>query len=129
LSPLLAETVPSTRAELTAAIERSRTVRRLSEDLTAIDNKIVEEGDGLALADLVTSCAADDAVKAASSAATLQAKLADLNNAVDEAATVHGEARKAFQSLDTHETVGDKRCRRSGAGASRAGRCCRSTTS
>ncbi|NTS66497.1 AAA family ATPase [Sphingomonas sp. HHU CXW] len=104
LTSVLAETGCADRTELTGAIERSRAVTALRTDLAAIERRIVEEGDGLSLDELVAACSATNAGEAAASASSLRSRLADLNAAVDAAATAHGEARKAFQSFDTGST-------------------------
>lgn len=92
------------RSELAGAIERSRAVAALRIDLAAVEKRIVEEGDGMSLDELVAACSPADASEAAASASSLRSRLADLNAAVDAAATAHGEARKAFHSFDTGST-------------------------
>ena len=101
LAPLAAATGASDRVELGAAIERSRERRRIADDLASAERRIVEAGDGLGLHDLLAAVAEADPDQIAQRASALDDRLKELNDAVDEAATAHGEARRAFAALDT----------------------------
>jgi uncharacterized protein YhaN len=100
LGPLLAETGAIDRAELGAAIERSRAMRGLTDEVDGIERRIVDEGDGMALVDLLSAVATADPATIAGHISQLNVKLDELNAAVDEAATAHGDARQLFSSLD-----------------------------
>lgn len=104
LAPLLIETGSTERAGLSAAIERSRAKRKVAEELVSTERRIVEEGDGLALDELVAAVAASDPDQIAGRASTLDARLKEQNDDVDLAATAHGDARSAFAALDTGAT-------------------------
>lgn len=104
LSPLLLETKSADRAELTTAIERSRSMRSLEEEITSTERRIVDEGDGLSLDELVAAATAFDPERIAERVSSLNTKLEELNHEADEAATAHGDARSSFAALDTETT-------------------------
>lgn len=101
LAPLLAETGSADRAGLSAAIERSRAKRRIAEESASTERRIVEEGDGLTLDALVAVVSASDPEQIAGQASGLDARLKELNDAVDQAATARGDARSTFAALNT----------------------------
>jgi len=101
LAPLLAETGAADRAALASAIEASRERRRLVEKLRETEHLIIAGGDGLGLEVLVTAASEHIPDLIAGQVATLNSTLAQLNADVDGAATAHGEAKRAFASLDT----------------------------
>jgi len=105
LAPFLAETGTTDRTALGPAIERSRARRTLAEDVSAIERAIIEAGDGLGLDALVAAVDATDPDQVASQLTTLGSRLEELNAAVDEAATAHGDARATFAALDTGGTA------------------------
>ncbi|MBS9476953.1 ATP-binding protein [Ancylobacter radicis] len=104
LAPLLAQTGARDRAELSAAIERSRARRRLLEELAATERRILDEGDGMALDALVAGVTAADPGALAGQISALEARLKELNDEVDQAATAHGDARSAFAALNSGAT-------------------------
>ena len=104
LAPIMADAAATDRAALTATIERSRARRFLSEALAETERGIVADGDGFALDDLVAAVAAVDHDELAGRVSSLHARRAELNAAVDEAATAHGDARRTFEMLDAGAT-------------------------
>ena len=76
----------------------------MRQNISAIERKIVADGDGLTLDELVTAVSAADPDQMAGHVSTLNAKLEELNEAADDAATAHGDARSTFAALDTGET-------------------------
>jgi len=104
LAPLMAETRSSDRAGLAAAIAASRLRREIESEIAAQEGRIVAEGDGLALAELLDATAAIDASEIAGRIDRLNAQLGELNTAADLAATADAEARSAFATLDTGST-------------------------
>lgn len=104
IAPLLLETASDDRAELAAAVERSRAMRSLREEIATTEKAIVEAGDGLALNDLLAAVEASDPDQLAERLSSLGSQLEELNLTVDEAATAHGDARSTFAGLDTEGT-------------------------
>ena len=105
LAPLLVETGAADRTALGTAIERSRARRALVEDVAATELAIIEAGDGLGLDALVAAVDATDPDQVASQLTSLGSRLEELNAAVDEAATAHGDARATFAAIDTDGTA------------------------
>ena len=104
LTPLLAETGSADRVALGAAIERSRAKRGLADEIAATERAILEAGDGLRLDELLAAVGAADPDQVAAQLESLGSRLEELNAAVDEAATAHGDARATFAALDTDGT-------------------------
>ncbi|RJF90317.1 ATP-binding protein [Sphingomonas cavernae] len=104
LGPLLAETKSADRPALGAAIERSRVLRALRDEIAATERRIVADGDGLALAELIAAVSDSNPDQIAERVASLNAKLEELNESTDEAATAHGDARSTFAALATEGT-------------------------
>lgn len=104
LVPMLDDTASADRVSLVSAIERSRARRTLTDGISATERAIVEAGDGLALEDLLSVVAAADPDRIASHLTSSGPRLDELNAAVDEAATAHGDARAMFNALDTAGT-------------------------
>lgn len=104
LAPLLAETGSADRVALGAAIERSRAKRGLADEIAATERAILEAGDGLRLDELLAAVGAADPDQVAAQLESLGSRLEELNAAVDEAATAHGDARATFAALDTDGT-------------------------
>ena len=104
LGPLLLETKSTDRSALGAAIERSRALRGLRDEIGVLDRRIVAEGDGLSLEALIADVADVGPDEIASRVASLTAKLEELNEHADDAATAHGDARSRFAALDTEGT-------------------------
>lgn len=105
LAPLLLEAGAADKVALGGAIEASRVRRTLADDISAAQERIIADGDGLALADLVAEVQAADPGQTAKTVADLEVRLAELNSEVDEAAGAHGNARAAFAALDTDATL------------------------
>src|SRR3546814_19958906 len=84
---------------------RSRAKRRLTVERAAIERRIVEEGDGFTLDELVAAVAASNPDQIASHVSSLDARLGELNDEVAAAATAHGHARSAFTALDAGGTA------------------------
>lgn len=104
LGPLLLETKSTDRSLLSASIERSRKLRALHDEIGALDRRIVAEGDGLSLEALIAAVAGVGPDEVASRVAALTAKLEELKERADDAATAHGDARSRFAALDTEGT-------------------------
>lgn len=104
LAPLLAETKSADRVALGAAIEKSRALRSLREEVAATQRSILAEGDGLGLEELVAAMAETDPDEIAQRVASLKDSLEELNDTVAEAATLHGHARSEFAALSTEGT-------------------------
>jgi uncharacterized protein YhaN len=100
LASLLLETKSANRTELSAAIEKSQSMRIVREDIVDLERQIVDQGDGLSLADLVAAVAASDPELIAEQVSVLNSGIEELNNEADEAATAHGDARRAFAALE-----------------------------
>lgn len=100
LTSLLDETNTSDTEGLRAAIDRSREVRALRAAVSETEAAIVAAGDGIALEDLIASVTAVDPDGLAGRAQTLAGQLAELNEEVAAAASRHGDARRAFTSLE-----------------------------
>ncbi|WP_099865672.1 ATP-binding protein [Pararhizobium haloflavum] len=104
LATLLAKTCSADRVALGAAIERSRAKRGLVDEVAATERTILEAGDGLRLDDLLEAVGEADPDHVAAQLESLGSRLEELNAAVDEAATAHGDARATFAALDTDRT-------------------------
>jgi uncharacterized protein YhaN len=105
LAPFLAETGVADRTALGAIIEKSRARRVLVDDVLATERAIIEAGDGIGLEALVAAVDATDPDQVASQLTTLGSQLDELNAAVDDAATAHGDARATFAALVTGGTA------------------------
>lgn len=105
LAPLLLEAGVADTVALGVAIETSRLRRALADDISATQERIIAEGDGLALADLVAEVERADPEQTAKAVADLEGSLAELNSEVDLASGAHGNARAAFAALDTDATL------------------------
>lgn len=104
LASLMLETGSADRSALAQAVDRSRSIRALRDEVAATEKRIIDEGEGLALLELVSAVAATDSDQIAASALALDARLAELNRDADEAAIAHGDARQAFKVLDVDTT-------------------------
>lgn len=104
LAPLLSETKANDRNELLATIEQSRSMRAVREEIANIEQEIVKAGDGLSLVDLMAAISAADPETIEDEVAMLNAKVPEINDVVDDAATAHGDARQAFQALQVETT-------------------------
>lgn len=104
LVPMLSDTNTTDRAQLLAAIERSRSVRVLREDIARLEREIVAAGDGLSLDELLVVIAASEPDSISYQVEELNAKLKVINTNADEAATAHGDARRAFLALEVETT-------------------------
>src|SRR3546814_9726171 len=79
---------------------RSRAKRRLTVERAAIERRIVEEGDGFTLDELVAAVAASNPDQIASHVSSLDARLGELNDEVAAAATARSEEHTSeLQSL------------------------------
>lgn len=99
LAPVYQETGTTEPSGLSAAIERSRSMRRDRASLADMESQIVREGDGLALDELVATVEESDPDLLLARTGTLARELATLNTAIVQAATSHGDARRAFDNL------------------------------
>jgi uncharacterized protein YhaN len=104
LAPLLLETNATDRMELLTAIEQSRSMHLVREEIAKVEREIVGAGDGLSLADLIAAVSACDPESILDQAAILNTKIAEINNDADGAATAHGDARRAFLALEVETT-------------------------
>ena len=104
LAPIMRDTLAMDRAALSAAIERSRARRSLFEGLAETERRIVADGDGLALDDLVAAASTADTDELSRQVSSLNSKLTQLNAEVDEAAATHGDARRMFANLEVGGT-------------------------
>lgn len=104
LASLMAETGVADRRALAEVLDRSRAKRRLAETLSETERSIVAGGDGLPLAELVATVSAADPDALAGQVASLSADLAALNREADDAASAHGEAKRAFADLEAGTT-------------------------
>lgn len=104
LAPLMAETASADRAALTAAIERSRARRLLAERLAETERRLVDDGDGLALDELVAAASGSDPDELVGRVSALNFRLAEFNTVVDGAATAHGDAKRTFADLESGTT-------------------------
>src|SRR3546814_10981628 len=77
----------------------------LTVERAAIERRIVEEGDGFTLDELVAAVAASNPDQIASHVSSLDARLGELHDEVAAAATAHGHARSAFTALDAGGTA------------------------
>lgn len=100
LAPLLAESHAADMTALASAVEASRSLRKLHEALADSEQQIVKAGDGYPLADLVAAVEAEDPDQITLRTESLDRELAELNAAISEAATAHGDARRAFSVLE-----------------------------
>jgi uncharacterized protein YhaN len=100
LAALMEETGATDLDELTGAIERSRAARALRASVVDTETAIKSAGDGKSLEELLGSLEGIDPDGLASRSQTLSSELADLNAEVDAAAAAHGDARRAFASLE-----------------------------
>jgi uncharacterized protein YhaN len=101
LKPLLEETGSTDLGQLSAAIERSRAARALRVSVADAETAIVTAGDGKGLEELLAALDGVDPDSLAARSQSLAAELAALNNEVAAAATAHGDAMRAFASLET----------------------------
>ena len=104
LAPLLLETSAADRTELLAIIEQSRSMRIVQEEIAKIKQDIVNAGDGLSLADLIAAISASDPETILDQVDILNARIAEINDVADDAATAHGDARQAFMALQVETT-------------------------
>lgn len=104
LVPMLSDTHTTDRAQLLAAIERSRSVRVLRDDIARLEREIVAAGDGLSLDELLVVIAASQPDSISYQVEDLNTKLKVINSNADEAATAHGDARRAFLALEVETT-------------------------
>lgn len=104
LAPLLAETGATDRQALADIIERSRAKRAARAELAETERLIVADGDGFALHELISAIGSANPDEVAERVLSLGAKLSELNATVDQAATAHGEAKRAFESLEDGAT-------------------------
>lgn len=100
LAALMEETGAADIDELTDAIERSRAARALRASVADTETAIKSAGDGKGLQELLDSLEGVDPDGLAARTQTLSSELADLNAEVDAAAAAHGDARRAFASLE-----------------------------
>jgi len=100
LAPFMAEVGAADHGSLADAIERSRLRRNIEGDIAAVEARIVAEGDGASLAELLAVTATVVPEDIAPSIDRLNARLAELNTVADAAATADAEARAAFAALD-----------------------------
>ena len=104
LAPLLLETKAADRTELLAIIEQSRSMRVVQEEIAKIEQDIVSAGDGLSLVDLIAAISASDPETILDQVDILNARIAEINDVADDAATAHGDARQAFMALQVETT-------------------------
>ena len=104
LADVLIETGSSDRQRLAIAVERSNAMRSVREEIASLEVRMVEDGDGLPVDQLVVAALAVEPTQVGKVAAELQSRLQELNERVDEAAAAHGGARRAFEALDTQTT-------------------------
>lgn len=102
LAPLMMETAATDRDVLLAVIEQSRAKRSVTSELKETEQRVVADGDGLALDDLIDAVTASDPNQLSGRVDILNAQLGQLNSQVGDAATAHGDARRAFASLETN---------------------------
>jgi uncharacterized protein YhaN len=100
LAPLMAEGGAADMPALASAVEASRSLRKLREALADAEQQIVAAGDGYSLADLVAAVEAEDPDQITVRTEGLDRELGELNAAISEAATAHGDARRAFSVLE-----------------------------
>lgn len=100
LAALMGETGAANIDDLTVAIERSRAMRALRGSVAETETAIKSAGDGKGLEELLVSLDGIDPDGLTSRSQTLSSELADLNAEVDTAAAEHGDARRAFASLE-----------------------------
>lgn len=100
LKPLLEETGSADLAALSGAIERSRAARGLREAVANAEMAIKSAGDGKGLEELIAALEEVDPDSLAARTETLAAELAELNAEVAAAAAAHGDAKRAFSSLE-----------------------------
>lgn len=100
LAALMEETGAADIDELTGAIERSRAARGLRASVADTETAIKFAGDGKGLEELLASLEGVDPDGLAAKTQTLSSELADLNAEVDAAAAAHGDAQRAFGSLE-----------------------------
>lgn len=100
LAALMEETGAKDINELTGAIERSRAARALRASVADTETAIKSAGDGKGLEELLHSLEDIDPDGLAARTQALSSELADLNAEVDAAAVAHGDARRAFASLE-----------------------------
>ena len=100
LAALMKETGTTDINELTGAIERSRAARALRTSVADTEMAIKSAGDGKGLEELLRSLEDVDPDDLAARTQALSSELSDLNAEVDAAAVAHGDARRAFASLE-----------------------------
>ncbi len=100
LAGLMEETGAADIDELTDVIERSRAARALRASVSDTETAIKSAGDGKGLEELLDSLEGVDPDGLAARTQALSAELADLNAEVDAASAAHGDARRAFSSLE-----------------------------
>lgn len=100
LVPLMVETGTVDMAGLSAAIEASRAMRNHRQAVAAADNDILTNSDGYGLDELIAGLEGVDIDTLAARTQTRAAELARLNAEVAEAATAHGDARRAFSGME-----------------------------
>ncbi|GLK80112.1 ATP-binding protein [Methylopila turkensis] len=100
LVALMTETGAADRAALTTAIERSRAKRDVRLAHAETETRIISEGDGFSLGDLVAAVDASDPDQIAGRVAALEAAHAEISAEVAERGEEHGAARRAFEDID-----------------------------
>jgi uncharacterized protein YhaN len=100
IASLLTETNSTDSEELGHAIERSRALRASKQKLIEAEAAIMAQGDGKTLEELLEAMQDVEVDGLAGKAETLSDELARLNEEVEEAASAHGDAKRAFTHLD-----------------------------
>jgi uncharacterized protein YhaN len=92
---------------LPEAIELSRKIRRVRDEVAEAERQIASGGDGYSLADLEASWRTSDPDQLCRRAQELDGELAILNDQITETADALGDARRAFEALDQGAAAAD----------------------
>ena len=101
IEPLMEETGAKTRDQLVERLEASRSKRATKEAIVQTEETIVSDGDGFPLDELLAKMNGIDFDRLATRAQAQNAELKSLNERVDEAVALHGDARRTFDDLET----------------------------
>ena len=100
MAPILLEAGAADISDLPKALEASRTLRTRREEMTAVERRLADAGDGHPLEQLCAVAVGEDPDALAGRAERLLQDLADLDDRIAQAADAAGSARQAFEALD-----------------------------
>jgi len=99
ITPLLLQTGAEDVGGLSVAINKSREIRQTRKTIDELEARIVRDGDGLHLSELVSMAVESDPSDVAVRTNTTARQLEELNTEISAAAKAHGDASRSFADL------------------------------